>query len=215
MILLEKLFRNNLDWARDQLARDPEFFNRNVAQQAPPFCWIGCSDSRVPANEIIGLPPGEVLVHRNVANLVAHRDPNCLSAIQYAINLGVAHVLIVGHYRCLGVREALQEKRMPEPVGEWLEPLRELYRRHRDQFRELPHEQDRWDLLCELNVVEQVRVACELPMVRDAWEAGQNLAIHGWIYDMRNGLLRDLNVTVSPELKNTSGGVQSLSTGTA
>ena len=206
MKLLQNLFRNNENWARSQLAQDPEFFNRNVAQQTPPFFWIGCSDSRVPANEIIGLPPGEVFVHRNVANLIVHRDSNSLAALHYAINLGVDHVLIVGHYGCAGVRAAMQDERMPEPIGEWLEPLRQLYRDNKARFDAIAEPHDRATLLCELNVIEQVSVARSLPMVQEAWASGRDLAIHGWMYDMRDGRLRDLNVTVSPSLKNTSGG---------
>ena len=206
MKLLENLFRNNQNWARSQLAHDPEFFNRNIAQQSPPFFWIGCSDSRVPANEIIGLPPGDLFVHRNVANLIVHKDSNSLAALQYAIKLGVDHVLIVGHYGCAGVKAAMQEDRMPEPIGEWLEPLRQLYRTNFERFEGIADPTDRAALLCELNVIEQVRVARSLSIMQEAWASGRDLAIHGWIYDMRNGRLRDLNVTVSPSLENTSGG---------
>ena len=206
MKLLSQLFENNEDWASRSLAGDAEFFERLSSQQAPPFYWIGCSDSRVPANEIVGLPPGELFVHRNVANLIVHKDPNSLAALQYAINLGVQHVLIVGHYGCAGVRGAMAKERLPEPVGGWLEPLRRIYHDRQELFAGITAERDRWDLLCELNVIDQVRVACGLPMIHEAWEQGRKLAVHGWIYNMRDGRLRDLNVTVSPELQNTTGG---------
>ena len=206
MKLLENLFRNNKEWASRALADDPEFFRRNLGQQTPPFYWVGCSDSRVPANEIMGLPPGEVFVHRNVANLISHRDLNSLAALQYAIDLGVEHLLIVGHYGCAGVQAAMRPERMPDPVGLWLEPVRKLHHDSLSRLESIADEQGRWDLLCELNVIEQVRVSCEIPLIREAWRNGRNLAVHGWIYNMRDGLLRDLNVTVSPALQNASGG---------
>jgi len=206
MKLLRQLFDNNEEWATRSLAGDAQFFERLSGTQSPPFYWIGCSDSRVPANEIVGLPPGELFVHRNVANLIVHEDPNSLAALQYAINLGVQHVLIVGHYGCAGVRAAMAQDPLPEPVGGWLDPLRRIYREKHDQFEAITDEQQRWDLLCEINVIEQVRVACELPMIHKAWDEGSKLAVHGWIYNMRDGRLRDLNVTVSPELENTTGG---------
>ena len=206
MKLLHNLFSNNEAWARAAIAGDPQFFNRLSSQQRPPFYWIGCSDSRVPANEIVGLPPGELFVHRNVANLIVHKDPNSMAALQYAIDLGVDHVMIVGHYGCAGIRAAMNPERMPDPVGGWLDPVRRIYESRREQFSAIPDEQAQWDLLCELNVVEQVGVACELPCIRDGWARGRKLAVHGWIYNMRDGRLRDLNVTVSPELGNTTGG---------
>ena len=195
---LQHLFDQNEAWAQSTVAEDPEFFSRLEHQQAPHFFWIGCSDSRVPATQITGLVPGEIFVHRNLANLVAAQDANCQSALQFATDyLGVHHIIIVGHYGCGGVRAAMQEVRMPDPIGAWLEPLRELYRRNRGCFEAMADEQARWDLLCEMNVVEQVRVSCELPIVRGAWARGQALVVHGWIYSVRDGRLRDLKVTVS------------------
>lgn len=215
MKLLQNLFINNERWASRALAEDAEYFERHVCSQAPPFYWLGCSDSRVPCNQVVGLDPGEMFVHRNVANLIAHKDLNSLAALQYAINLGVEHLLIVGHYGCVGVRSAMHPERLPEPIGAWLEPLRLLYDRNRTQLEAIADDQARWDMLCELNVREQVRVACELPIVHEAWRSGRPLAVHGWIYNMRDGRLRDLNVTVSPALKNTPGGAGQSETATA
>ena len=216
MKLLQNLFKNNEAWASHTLAEDPGFFDRLVHQHAPQFFWIGCSDSRVPATQIVGLPPGEVFVHRNVANLVAHLDLNSQSALQYATDsLGVKHIMIVGHYGCGGVRAAMQDVALPQPLGHWLEPVRQIYQSNRARFDPIEDEQTRWDLLCELNVIAQVATCRQMPIVQNAWERGQALAIHGWIYSVRDGRLRDLNVTISPELENTKGGRSRISTGAA
>jgi len=196
MRLLKELFDNNQQWASNAVARDPQFFERLARQQAPQFLWIGCSDSRVPANEITGLLPGEMFVHRNIANLVKRDDCNCHAVMQYAIDvLKVAHVLVVGHYGCGGVAAAM-EYNAPQIVAEWLAPLREIYVRNRDRVDALPHPKN-CDLLCELNVISQARSVCESPLVRNAWARGQELAVHGWIYSIQDGLLRDLDVTVA------------------
>jgi carbonic anhydrase len=195
MRLLKELFDNNEQWARLAAQRDPRFFHRLAAQQAPQFLWVGCSDSRVPANEITGLQPGEVFVHRNIANLVKRDDSNCLAVIQYAIEvLAVRHVLVVGHYGCGGVAAAM-EHGGPHLVREWLAPLREIYVRHRQDLDALPYAR-RWDRLCELNVIYQARAVAESPIVRSAWSRGQELAVHGWIYRIQDGRLRDLDVTI-------------------
>jgi len=196
MRLLKDLFENNRSWAKREVDADPQFFARLVAQQAPEFLWIGCSDSRVPANQITGLMPGEVFVHRNIANMVKRDDPNCHTVMQYAIEvLGVKHVLVVGHYRCGGVAAAM-EPQTGGLVGEWLAPLREVYVRNRAELEALGPEQ-RWDRLSELNVISQACAVCESLEVRQAWSRGQELAVHGWIYGVQDGLLRDLNVTVA------------------
>ena len=198
MRLLKELFENNERWATGSVARDPGFFERLVHQQAPQFFWIGCSDSRVPANEIVGLLPGEVFVHRNVANLVNASDVNCLSAMQYAVEvLKVRHILVVGHYGCGGVKAALEARALTGYVGEWLEPLRAIRNEHGTDLT--------WDRLCELNVIAQVRSACQTSVVQQAWRRGQQLALHGWIYDLHDGRLKDLNATVT-----CSGEVSSL-----
>jgi len=198
MRLLKQLFDNNEKWALGMLQRDPEFFQRLARQQAPDFLWIGCSDSRVPANEITGLMPGEVFVHRNIANIVARYDTNCLSVVQYAVNvLSVSHIMVVGHYGCGGVKAALTGTAELGLVQQWLGPIREISREHCNFLRTLPDEQSRWDRLCELNVIEQVQALVDTVIVREAWAKGRGLAVHGWIYGIHNGRLRDLNVTVS------------------
>ena len=175
----------------------PGFFRELVGQQAPQFLWIGCSDSRVPANEIVGLMPGEVFVHRNIANVVADGDRNCLSVIQYAVaELRVKHIMVVGHYGCGGVRAATQS-RLPEPIEGWIAPIRSLHHRNRRFFDACASESDRWAKLCELNVIEQARNVSQTDIVQGAWQRGQELAVHGWIYALSDGQLRDLEVTVS------------------
>lgn len=206
MKLLPDLFLSNEEWAKRSVAQDPEFFSRLVDQQAPQFFWIGCSDSRVPSTQITGLDPGEIFVHRNIANLVVHRDTNSQSALQYATErLGVGHVIICGHYGCGGIRAAMDDGGDPltGPIAKWLHPVHEFYQRHRAELDGIADAELKWDRLCELNVIEQVRLACELPLVTAAWERGDPLAVHGWIYSVRDGRLRDLNVTVSPALGNT------------
>ena len=175
----------------------PGFFSRLAAQQAPEFLWVGCSDSRVPANQIVDLMPGEVFVHRNIANVVNHADRNCLAVIQYAVGeLRVKHIMVVGHYRCGGVRAALEPDR-GGLVDDWLGPIRALHQRHRTFFDICPSETARWDKLCELNVLEQARSLTQTAIVQEAWARGQDLGVHGWIYSVADGHLRDLDVTVA------------------
>ena len=199
---LQHLFDNNARWADEMLARDPQFFNRLADQQTPEYLWIGCSDSRVPANEIAGLMPGEVFVHRNVANIVNHADMNCLSVMQYAVDvLRVKHIMVVGHYGCGGVKAVL-EQRKSGLVDNWLHPIRQIMEHELMELRRMhgvgaPTKQALWDRLCEANVAEQTRAAFETATVRDAWARGQELSVHGWIYALDDGRLRDLGITVS------------------
>lgn len=193
---LEALFKNNLAWAERIRAEHPDFFERLAKQQNPRFLWIGCSDSRVPANEIVGLMPGEVFVHRNIANVVVHTDLNCLSVIQFAVDvLKVQHIMVVGHYGCGGVRAALFGDRLGL-VDNWLHHVHDVRDKHIEALQVIGLANARADRLCELNVIEQVANICQTTIVRDAWESGQELALHGWIYGIKDGLLRDLKVTV-------------------
>ncbi len=195
MRVLQQLFRNNREWAQRLQSSDPTLFERLSKQQNPRYLWIGCSDSRVPANEIVGLPPGEVFVHRNIANVVVHTDLNCLSVMQFAIDvLKVEHVMVVGHYGCSGVRAALYEQRIGLSDN-WLGHVRDVAERHDGCIRSLPAAGQAYDRLCELNVIEQVRNLSRTTIVRDAWDRGQPLSLHGWIYCLGDGLLRDLDVT--------------------
>jgi carbonic anhydrase len=201
---LPELFANNRRWAAANVARDPEFFARLTRQQTPEYVWIGCSDSRVPANEIVGLRPGELFVHRNVANIVHHTDLNCLSVLQYAIDvLRVGHVIVCGHYACGGVLAALEET----PLGlidNWLRQVRAVRAKYTAQLAGLG-DRERADRLCELNVLEQAAHVCETTVVQDAWKRGQPLAVHAWVYRLDDGLLRDLNFCVSmPQLVEPS-----------
>jgi carbonic anhydrase len=196
---LPHLFANNRAWAADVARRDPEFFTRLARQQAPSYLWIGCSDSRVPANQIVGLMPGEMFVHRNVANLVIHSDLNALSAIHFAVEvLRVSHIVVCGHYGCGGVLAALRGDRHGL-VDNWLRHIADVREKHRAQLARLVTEADLLDRLCELNVVEQVLNVGNTTVVRDAWARGQSLAIHGWIYGLTDGLLEDLGVTGTNE----------------
>ena len=193
---LETLFKNNVDWAERVRAQHPGFFEQLAKQQNPQFLWIGCSDSRVPANEIVGLMPGEVFVHRNLANVVVHTDLNCLSVIQFAVDvLKVQHIMVVGHYGCGGVRAALFDQRVGL-ADNWLHHVHDVRDKHADALKAIGLDDRRLDRLCELNVIEQVANVCQTTIVRDAWESGQELAVHGWVYGLKNGLLQDLNVTV-------------------
>ena len=195
----EHLFANNRAWARAIRERDPEFFHKLTRQQAPPYLWIGCADSRVPANEIVGLLPGELFVHRNVANVVVHTDLNCLSVIQYAVDvLKVRDIIVCGHYGCGGVIAALEQRRLGL-IDNWLRHIQDVMRRH-EGLLAVPADHDaRARLLCELNVVDQVANVVQTTLVQSAWERGQPLAVHGWIYDLADGLLRDLAMRVGPE----------------
>ena len=194
---LKPLFDNNRAWARRVLDQNPDFFQALSRQQSPKYLWIGCSDSRVPANEIIGLPPGEVFVHRNIANVVVHTDLNCLSVMQFAVDvLRVEHVMVVGHYGCGGVRAALRQDRVGL-ADNWIRHVQDVRERHPSRIRPLYHEHHQVDRLCELNVIEQVRNVCQTTIVLDAWERGQDVTVHGWIYGLKDGLLRDLGITAS------------------
>jgi carbonic anhydrase len=194
---LDSLFKKNLAWAERIRATHPDFFEQLAKQQNPEFLWIGCSDSRVPANEIVGLMPGEVFVHRNIANVVVHTDLNCLSVIQFAVDvLKVQHIMVVGHYGCGGVRAALFDQRVGL-ADNWLHHVHDVRDKHADALAAIGLPEVRLDRLCELNVIEQVANVCQTTIVRDAWEAGQALTVHGWIYGLRDGLLRDLNVTIT------------------
>jgi len=197
MRFLPQLFENNRTWAAGQLQRDPGFFRRLCAIQKPDHLWIGCADSRVPANDIVGLAPGELFVHRNIANLVRLDDPNCLAVLQYAVEvLEVGHVVVCGHYRCGGVQLAFQPE-AAQPLEGWIAPIRRLRADHEADLAALPDPEARWHRLCELNVLAQVRAVRTLAPVTAAWARGQELAVHGWIYDLRDGLLRDLGVSVN------------------
>jgi carbonic anhydrase len=194
---LGHLFENNRLWAERIRRQDPEFFSKLSAQQSPAYLWIGCSDSRVPANDIVGLLPGELFVHRNVANLVVHTDLNCLSVMQFAVDiLRVRHVIVCGHYGCSGVGAALRRDRIGLSDN-WLRHVQDVRHKHEATMAAAGGEASGGDRLCELNVVEQVANVCQTTIVRDAWERAQPLTVHGWIYGLRDGLLRDLNTTVS------------------
>jgi carbonic anhydrase len=193
---LDSLFQNNRAWADRIRAHDPDFFAKLAKQQSPKYLWIGCSDSRVPANEIVGLMPGEVFVHRNIANVVVHTDLNCLSVIQFAVDvLKVEHIMVVGHYGCGGVRAALFRQRVGL-ADNWLHHVNDVRDKHVAALAALGLTSAGVDRLCELNVIEQVENVCQTTIVRDAWERGQEVAVHGWIYGLQDGLLRDLDVTV-------------------
>jgi carbonic anhydrase len=195
--MLDDLKAKNRAWAEGKVAVDPAFFARLVAQQAPAYLWIGCSDSRVPANEIVGLDPGELFVHRNVANLAPPQDANYLSVLQFAVDvLKVRHIMVVGHYGCGGVRAAVDGERRGL-VDHWLHPIREVFHEHRHQLDGIAEEGERLDRLCELNIVRQVRNVASDLFVQDAWARGQSISVHGWVYSLATGLITDLNVTVS------------------
>jgi len=197
MRTLPHLFENNRAWARRLVERDPAFFESLAAQQSPGYLWIGCSDSRVPANEIVGLAPGELFVHRNVANVVAETDLNCLSVLQYAVDvLKVEHVIVCGHYGCGGVEAALAGSSLGL-IDDWLRHVQYVRDRHADQLGGALTGRARVDRLSELNVVEQAFHVCRTTIVEGAWRRGQALAVHGWIYDIRDGLLRDLGCTAT------------------
>lgn len=176
---------------------DPEFFRKLASQQAPDYLWIGCSDSRVPANEIIGLPPGEVFVHRNIANVVVHTDLNCLSVIQFAVEvLKVKHIIVCGHYGCGGVRAAMQNAELGL-IDNWLRHLKDVYQRHSPMLNGIEDDSRRVNKFCELNVIEQVYNVCHTTIVQGAWKRGQTLNVHGWIYGLEDGLLKDLNLCIT------------------
>ena len=194
---LEQLFANNRTWAESMVAKDANFFKRLVSQQAPEYLWIGCSDSRVPANDIVNLLPGELFVHRNVANVVVHTDLNCLSVIQFAIDLlKVKHILVVGHYGCSGVHAALTDKRVGL-ADNWLRHVKDVHQKHERYLGDLIPTPKRQDRLCELNVIEQVVNVCQTTSVQDAWSRGQTVTVHGWVYDLKDGLVRDMGISIA------------------
>lgn len=197
---LDTLFEKNREWARDIEARTPGFFSRLLQQQSPQYLWIGCSDSRVPANEIVGLLPGELFVHRNVANVVVHSDLNCLSVMEFAIDsLQVKHIMVVGHYGCSGVAAAMQNQRIGI-ADNWLRHVQDVRNQHREWLYSLPDGPLRLDALCELNVLEQSLNVCQTTVVQDAWARGQEVVVHGWVYGLHNGLINDLRMSVkSPD----------------
>ena len=194
---LSELLESNRRWAADVQARTPDFFTRLLKQQTPQYLWIGCADSRVPANEILGLLPGDVFVHRNVANVVVHSDLNALSVMQFAIDLlQVRHIMVVGHYGCGGVRAALENLRVGL-ADNWIRHVQDVRNKHRSWLDVMPDDEMRLRALCELNVLEQSLNVCETTVVQDAWQRGQGVVVHGWVYGLHNGLLEDLKMTVN------------------
>ena len=195
MKTLQHLFDNNIAWAEKIKASDPEFFDRLSEQQTPEYLWIGCSDSRVPATQIVNLPPGEVFVHRNIANVVVHNDTNCLSVIQFAVEvLKVKHIIVCGHYGCGGVKAAVEDQDHGL-INEWLQHIKAVKQKHLVELEDLTSEQKN-NRMCELNVIEQVKHVSETAAVQQAWKNGNALSIHGWIYDISDGILHDLETTL-------------------
>lgn len=194
---LEDLFANNRAWSERMHAENPDFFSRLVNQQSPEYLWIGCSDSRVPANQIIGLAPGEVFVHRNIANVVVHTDLNALSVIHYAVEmLRVKHILVVGHYGCGGVKAALHDNRTGL-TDNWLRHVQDVRDRHEVRLDAIEDVNERVDRLCELNAMQQVVNVCQTSVLREAWARGQSVTVHGWCYSLENGLINDLKVSAT------------------
>jgi carbonic anhydrase len=194
--VLEHLFKNNRDWAAGIIAKDPDFFKKLADQQSPEYLWIGCSDSRVPANELLGLLPGDVFVHRNIANVVVHSDLNFLSVLQFAVEvLAVKHVIVCGHYGCSGVHAAMTGRKIGL-ADNWLRHVQDVQQKHERYLGDMQVGRVKQDRLCELNVLEQVINVCQTTVVQNAWEHGQDLTIHGWVYGVHDGLLRDLGMGV-------------------
>ena len=199
MSALGHLLANNRAWAAETIRQDADFFTRLASRQMPDYFWIGCSDSRVPANQVVGLKAGELFVHRNVANMVVHADLNCLSAIQYAVDvLRVGHIIVCGHYGCGGVLAALRDGK-DGLVDNWLRHVRDVRRKHSAELDALPSEEHQHDRLCELNVIQQVTNVSQTTVVREAWARGQALSVHGWVYGLKDGMLKDLSVSVARE----------------
>ena len=195
MSLLDELLKNNEQWAIEISQEDPEFFSRLAKQQSPEYLWIGCSDSRVPANQLLGLLPGDVFVHRNIANLVIHTDLNCMSVIKYAVDvLKVKHIIVTGHYDCGGIKAAMQKQSF-DLIDGWLRNIKDVYMQHRSHFSDEMSEQQRLNYLTELNVIEQAKNVCHTTCVQNAWEKGQALTVHGLIYSVKDGLLKDLKIS--------------------
>ncbi len=194
---LPDLIQKNKSWAENLNAEDPNFFSELAKKQIPEYLWIGCSDSRVPANQIVGLLPGEVFVHRNIANVVVHTDFNCLSVIEFAVAvLKVKHIIVCGHYGCGGVKAASQNRHLGL-IDNWLRHIRDVRNKHEAVLKDIEDENERHDRLCELNVVEQAHNVCHTTVVQQAWEKGQELAVHSWIYKIQDGLIRDLGLTIT------------------
>lgn len=197
MSKIKHLLDNNINWAKNVKDKTPDFFENLYEQQTPDYLWIGCSDSRVPANELLGMSPGEVFVHRNIANQVIHTDLNCLSVLQYAVDvLKVKHIIICGHYGCGGVAASIANESLGL-IDNWLRHIKDVYRFHREKFNHLKNQQEKAHLLCELNVIEQVANVCHTSIVKEAWKNNQDLTVHGLIYNLRDGILKDLNVSSS------------------
>ncbi len=197
MQVLGHLFEDNRKWADNVKESDPDFFLKFSKQQTPEYLWIGCSDSRVPANQLVGKMPGEVFVHRNIANVVVHSDLNCLSVIQFAVEvLKVKHIIVCGHYRCGGIQAAMDNQEHGL-IDNWLRHVKDVYHYHRTYLDSFRSDEDKFNLLCELNVIEQVGNVCHTTIVQNAWKSGNELAIHGWIYGIETGLLKDLNVCIT------------------
>ena len=204
---LDNLFKNNLEWAQKLKKEDPNFFKNLSQQQAPEYLWIGCSDSRVPANQIINLAPGEVFVHRNIANVVVHTDLNCLSVIQFAVDiLKVKHIIVCGHYGCGGIQAAIEKTKYGHKtknvclIDNWLGHIEDVARFHKEELKGLTKKQHH-NKLCEFNVIEQVNNVCHTSTVNKAWNEGADLTVHGWIYDINNGILKDLNTSHNKSVK--------------
>ena len=201
MRVLKKIFKQNRMWAERVKTTDPNFFRDLSRQQNPEYLWIGCSDSRVPANQIVDMPPGQIFVHRNIANLVVHTDLNCLSVIQFAVDvLKVKHIIVCGHYGCGGIQAAMEDKEHGL-IDNWLHHIKDIYRIHQTKIDAIQNEIEKINLLCELNVVEQVTNVCQTTIVQRAWKAEQELAVHGWIYNIEDGILKDLNVRITSPTK--------------
>lgn len=194
---LPHLFEKNKDWVEKTLDKDKQYFLKTAKEQRPNYLWIGCSDSRIPANEVVGLEPGELFVHRNVANLFIHSDLNCLSVLQYAVDyLDIKDIIVCGHYGCGGVGAAMKNNQLGL-VDNWLRNIRDIYSRSKDELDAIPDKDQRYNRLVELNVIQQVQNICHTTVVQNAWARGQNLTVHGWVYDMKTGLLKDLECLVS------------------
>jgi carbonic anhydrase len=197
----EQLFDNNRAWAEQILQKDENFFNKLAAQQTPEYLWIGCADSRVPANELLGLLPGELFVHRNIANVVVHSDLNCLSVLQFAIDvLKVKHVIVCGHYGCSGVQAALTGRRVGL-ADNWLRHVQDVHQKHEKYLGEVLPPKERLDRMCELNVIEQVVNVCQTTIIQDAWDRQQSVTVHGWVYGVGDGLLSELGMSVDSQDK--------------
>ena len=197
MRVLKNIFDKNRNWAQSEVDSDPDFFKNLEAQQTPDILWIGCADSRVPANQIMGMQPGEVFVHRNIANVVVHSDFNCLSVIEYAVAiLKVKHVIVCGHYGCGGVKAAMENHKLGL-IDNWLRHIKDVRSKHEHVLAECADIDSELNTLCELNVIEQVNNVCHTTIVQDAWERGQELAVHGWIYSLKDGLLKDLDICIT------------------